>query len=533
MQLCLMKVICIILIFSANICIAQTNFDVFTYTEPMGYSKETKNDVITYTKTDNKKNTYCVIGFYAASKAANTAQQTFTQEWKELVEKPLGAIKPTIDNAADINGWKTITGTAAFQFNGGQSAVMQFCFVKANQTASIVALTNSNDYEPDITVLLNNLILNNTGLTNVTTPNQKPNVNDKTDLIGEWYLSDGNAKITLLFGANSRYDKGAMVDRRIVNNLYETTSIKGKGTYRVNGNTLILIPTSGNKEVYQIRFSTDKDDEGKPMQILHLKRPVAGGEMVESYYYFVPQKEDSKKTNPTANNTSNNFSLFNGSGIVGVWINYGNSSPFLSTSSVSWNWCMFFNDGKSLSNLPHGGFANLKSGAYLDYTKNDATYFNLGSYSFANNKGINTKAGAKYTDKLELVKPNQLKIDDLVYYKCQPVNGQKLKGSFTTFTDPNDPAINDKSLGYRSVINFTTDGKFNDEGIYQVLFKDYTKGDAYNAPGKGTYELKDYSIILKFEDGRVKQEAFTVPFNVTTAKANMVLFAKGLITKMK
>lgn len=512
---------------------AQTNFDVFTYTEPMGYSKEAKNDVITYTKTDAKKNTYCVIGLYATSKAANNTQLTFTQEWKELVEKPLGAKNPTIENAADINGWKTITGTSAFQFNGGQSAVMQFCFVKANQTASIVALTNSNDYEPDITALLDNLKINNASIPNASTTNPKPTVSTKNNLLGEWYLSDGNAKITLLFGANGSYDKGAMVDRRIVTNLYETTTIKGKGTYSVNGNTLTLIPISGSKEVYQIRFSTDKDDEGKPMKILHLKRPVEGGQLYESDYYFVPQKEDTKKTTANTVNPTNSFSLLNSNGITGIWISHGNNTPFISGSSVSWNWRVFFSNGKSLSNLPNGGFANLKSGAYFDKTKNDANYFHLGSYNFANGKGTNTKSSSNYTDKLELIKPNQLKIDGTVYMKCGNVNGQKLQGTFTTYADPNDPDLLTQPKGNRSVISFTSDGKFIDEGVYQTLLQDYGKGEAYNAPGKGTYELKDYSIILKFDDGRVKQEAFTIPLSNTINNANIILIGRAQLNKIK
>ena len=413
---------------------AQSNFNVFTYKEPNGYSKEAKTDVLTYTKSDNKKNSYCVIGLYAASNAAATPQQTFTQEWKELVEKTLGAKNPETESAADINSWKTIIGTSAFEFNGGQSAVMQFCFVKGKQTASIIALTNSNEYEPDITALLESLNLGNAPATNNSTP--KTNTTTNKDLLGEWYLSDGNAKITLLFGANGRYDQGAMVDRRIVSNLYETTTIKGRGTYTITGTTLTLTPTTGIKEVYQIRFSTDTDSEGKPQPILHLKRPVAGGEMYESDYYFVPQKEETKKTNTSVINTSGNYTLLNGSHIVGIWINHGNNSPFISGSSVSWNWRVFFSDGKSLSNLPNGGFANLKNGAYKDDIKNDANSFNLGSYKFANSKGTNTKAGSNYTDKLDLVKPNQLKIDGNVYMKCITVNGQKLNGSFTTFANP-------------------------------------------------------------------------------------------------
>lgn len=227
------------------------------------------------------------------------------------------------------------------------------------------------------------------------------------------------------------------------------------------------------------------------------------------------------------------FALLNGGDITGVWINYGNNTPYISNSSVGFNWRIFFNNGKSLSNLPNGGFANVASNEYFDKAKNDANSFNLGTYNFASNKGANTKFGSKYSDKLELKKPNQLEIDGTVYMKCVSVNAQKLNGSFTTWANPNEPDLLNQPKGNRSVITFTTDGKFVDEGIYRVSLKDYNKGDDYNAPGSGIYELKDYSIILKFNDGRVKQEAFTIPFGNNTSSTKIILISKASLQKMK
>ncbi len=507
---------------------AQTTYDVFTYTEPKGYKKEVKTDFISYTKADSKTGTYCIISLYAQNPSTGDLVKDFDNDWATLV-KPLGVTAaPQKDNSDDITGWKTYSGAANFEFGGGTSMVLLTTAKKDNANIAILIVTNAQAMLKDADLFLDKLKLSKPIVK--TTEVENTNVNLKaSSVIGEWYLSDGNAKITLLFGANGQYDQGSLVDRRIISNLYETTTIKGKGTYSINGNTLTLTSASGSKEVYQIRFSTDTDSDGKPERILHLKRPIDGGQLYESDYYFVTKTSTAA---PTGNNVTKNTSneLFNNNGISGVWVSYANLSAGL--GSLTWNWVVFFSNGKSLSNLPNGGFANLVGGEYFDKTKNNVNSFSIGNYTFSNNKGSNIKAGAKYDDKLVLEKPNQLKIDAYTYNKCVPVNGQKLNGSFTTFANPADPAIN-QTNGFRSVITFTADGKFNDEGVYQVLLRDYGKDDAYNAPGKGSYELKDYSIILKFDDGRMKQEAFSMPFSYTTSNATIIFISRAQLNKMR
>jgi len=59
-------------------------------------------------------------------------------------------------------------------------------------------------------------------------------------------------------------------------------------------------------------------------------------------------------------------------------------------------------------------------------------------------------------------------------------------------------------------IAFTPDGKFADKGAIRVLYHEYV--DCLNpalAPGSGTYELKNHSIIFNYSDGRRIKVAFT------------------------
>jgi len=59
-------------------------------------------------------------------------------------------------------------------------------------------------------------------------------------------------------------------------------------------------------------------------------------------------------------------------------------------------------------------------------------------------------------------------------------------------------------------VSFTPDGKFIDKGAIRVLYHEYV--DCLNpalAPGSGTYELKNHSIIFQYSDGRKIKIAFT------------------------
>ena len=58
-------------------------------------------------------------------------------------------------------------------------------------------------------------------------------------------------------------------------------------------------------------------------------------------------------------------------------------------------------------------------------------------------------------------------------------------------------------------ITFTPDGRFADEGAIKVMY--HAPVDCVNPaaePGSGTYEVKDYSVIFTYSDGRRVKLAF-------------------------
>ena len=98
-------------------------------------------------------------------------------------------------------------------------------------------------------------------------------------------------------------------------------------------------------------------------------------------------------------------------------------------------------------------------------------------------------------DKL-IITPNQT---DHRFFKLNPVDGATFNGTYAL------SALNGKIPS----ITFTSDGRFSDNGAIKVLYHEYV--DCVNpapAAGSGTYEVKDYSVLFNYSDGRKIKIAF-------------------------
>jgi hypothetical protein len=151
--------LCVLCALVGNIA-AQTTYDVFTYTEPKGYKKETKTGAITYTKTDAKAGTYCIISLYAQSPSRGDIKKDFENDWQELVAAPLGVTAaPQKDNGDEITGWKTYSGGANFEFGGGTSMVLLTTAKKDNANVSMIVVTNAQSFLADADIFFDKLKL--------------------------------------------------------------------------------------------------------------------------------------------------------------------------------------------------------------------------------------------------------------------------------------------------------------------------------------------------------------------------------------
>jgi len=215
-----------------------------------------------------------------------------------------------------------------------------------------------------------------------------------------------------------------------------------------------------------------------------------------------------------------------GSGITGVWMGF---KTYTGDYEPHPRWYTFYDDGQVFEDVPRTGLAGFNREA----SKADSgqkSYW--GRYTFTNGAGSITKPGVNYPEALQSEGADRLKIDSFHFYRCQEVNGLQLQGAWTSLANPNDPALDRFPAGQKPVFRFTSDGKFSDEGVFATFLK---SGDPrQDAAGTGVYEVRDFTLILRFSDGRVKQLAITAMLGANAAASNDTLFiARSAFHKRK
>jgi hypothetical protein len=191
-----------------------------------------------------------------------------------------------------------------------------------------------------------------------------------------------------------------------------------------------------------------------------------------------------------------------GEGIIGAWqgigMSVGLSKPGAELGAeLAVKQLIFFSNGQAYFGkyFPAAGLDELNTWIKAENNRRD-----WGTYIFNNGKGV---LQMPYGDIPLLLNNNKLTITtnktNHVYIKQNPVDGAKLNGTY---------ALSEWN-GMIPFISFTTDGKFVDKGAVRVLFHEYV--DCLNPavnPGSGTYEVKNYSMLLNYTDGRKIKIAF-------------------------
>jgi hypothetical protein len=205
-----------------------------------------------------------------------------------------------------------------------------------------------------------------------------------------------------------------------------------------------------------------------------------------------------------------------GAGISGVWMGF---KTYVGDYEPHPRWYTFYDDGQVFEDIPRAGLAGFNREA----SKADSGQKNYwGRYTFAGGAGSITKPGVAYPEVLQSEGADKLKVDSFHFYRCQEVNGLRLQGAWTSMANPNDPALDRFPAGQKPVFRFSSDGKFSDEGVFATFLK---SGDTrQDVAGTGVYEVRDFTLILRFSDGRVKQLAITAMLGANAAASNDTLF---------
>src|SRR5512141_522479 len=85
-----MKKIFLLCLFSSSVTILfarKETYDLISYTPLKGWTKEEKQNVIVYTRVDNKNKTWCQIGVYKSTVSKGNIEDDLQSEWNEMAVK--------------------------------------------------------------------------------------------------------------------------------------------------------------------------------------------------------------------------------------------------------------------------------------------------------------------------------------------------------------------------------------------------------------------------------------------------------------
>jgi hypothetical protein len=202
-------------------------------------------------------------------------------------------------------------------------------------------------------------------------------------------------------------------------------------------------------------------------------------------------------------NPSPGFNTKNG--IEGVWMGiyvkefYGD--PLTMGHTI---WKTFYSNGQVYEAIPDIGFAEFNK------SESESGEANFWSRYVTNGAGnwIIKKPGVVDVS-VKLNERGNMVIGAQSYQRCKPVDGLRLNGSWTSWADPDDPDLDRGTFGQKALIRFSSNGQFTDEGIFNTALQYNRDGSSVTIAGSGTYEIRNYSVILRYTDGHVKQAALT------------------------
>ena len=181
-----------------------------------------------------------------------------------------------------------------------------------------------------------------------------------------------------------------------------------------------------------------------------------------------------------------------GGGVIGVWNGIG-----LFGGQYKSAYAIFFSNGQVFygSRFPHGGLADFDTWVDAELVPR---YW--GTYTFADGAGVITMPTGRFPFKATAagLTLTPIKLDHK-YVRVPAVDGATFSGTYAA------EAFNVRL----PTITFTPDGRFVDDGVLNVLDHSVPYPFKLTAlPGRGTYAVRDYTVLFAYDDGRRYPVAF-------------------------
>jgi hypothetical protein len=129
---------------------APENFDIASFTALKTWKKETKTNVVTYTKTNNNTGGYCIIAVYKSIASLGTIDKDYNSEWKELVtDRFMVNGNPETATEKKSDGWQVKAGSSLIKTDNGDAVAILSVFSDGAVSMSVLTLLNKEEYLAD------------------------------------------------------------------------------------------------------------------------------------------------------------------------------------------------------------------------------------------------------------------------------------------------------------------------------------------------------------------------------------------------
>lgn len=254
----------------------QETFDIVSYTIPKGWQKQQVEGGVQLFITDNKSGGYAIAIVTKSMVSAGAANDDFKSQWKSLLVNTVNSItQPEMEEPVQDEGWEILTGTGNYVDRGIKGLATLLTATGSNQTAAVVLMTNTQQYQNELLGFINSLELKRIAQEENTKTNPVSTTPAGKSIVGLWhsYINEtsgylnkmqhytaGYFRKEYLFNANGTYVyrlKNWSVNMKDIQFAYEA------GTWIVNGTTLTLTPSSGKSEWWSKAASNRTTDWGK------------------------------------------------------------------------------------------------------------------------------------------------------------------------------------------------------------------------------------------------------------------------------
>jgi len=274
----------------------KQTYDVLTFNPPKGWQQQQNEGGLQLSITGNS-GVYAIAVITKATGTGGSANENFNSDWVKLVKGSVQADgEPAMQPPVNKNGWEIISGAANYTDGANRGAVTLLTATGNGQSASVVLMTNTQQYQSDLLAFVNSVELPkiSPGKINNTNPGITNNATN-TSIVGLWadYTLEKNVYQQSTTGyLRKEYNlkpDGTYTYRKknFQSNSTEIYFMYETGTYSINGKQLTITPKYGKTQFWSKPKSTKNNEWGSLVKSVNhkLEKVIYSFEILEDPNY--------------------------------------------------------------------------------------------------------------------------------------------------------------------------------------------------------------------------------------------------------